>query len=438
MQEQSLQPGQAASEQSLQPARRNKFQKAKMVQDVYKIISEYAEDLAGTGISLGDDPKIIYERDGRCYMTIPGADLSALQETDICDVTDRSEEELPAAAALSRSKDLSAMIIASPPYTGICIESHHEIDAVLDDMAQIAGPKITIVSADEKEILRALKKASSVMIDSGFLIAGGRNLYEALTNLLIVEKSAEVTLKAQVIGGVRPLGAGISRHMHHIYQKKYSAEEAKLRAAEEEGAGQNAAAPDNNFDLVERQLREELARYGRMLVSTGLVQGTWGNISVRLDGEHMLCTPSGLDYERLSAGDMVKVNIKDLRSEGIHKPTSEKSLHAGIYREHPDAGAVIHTHSKYCSIFAASEMPLQVEDVGKIAKLGEIVRVTKYAPAGTNRITRNVIKAIDGAPGCIMAHHGMIAKGKDLAEAMELTELIEAAAREYIDRRWEK
>ena len=86
-------------------------------------------------------------------------------------------------------------------------------------------------------------------------------------------------------------------------------------------------------------------------METGLVQGTWGNLSIRLDDKYMLVTPSGLDYTRLTPADMVKVNISTLAYEGSLKPTSEKGLHAEVYKQRPDAGAVIHTHSKYCCVF---------------------------------------------------------------------------------------
>lgn len=104
----------------------------------------------------------------------------------------------------------------------------------------------------------------------------------------------------------------------------------------------------------EKYLREALVRCGKALVEKGLVQGTWGNISVRLDEKYMLTTPSGLDYMRLTPDDMVKVDIDTLKYEGDKKPTSEKGLHGAIYKNREDIGAVIHTHSKYCSVFAAA------------------------------------------------------------------------------------
>lgn len=408
-------------------------------------IRKYAKLISALTSSAGGSARIIYRKDGRCYMTARGADLNDLKPDDIQDITDHDQAQLPAAAALMKSKVLNAMILCYPPYTEICIESRHNIPAVLDDMAQIVGPEVSIVEPDEKQIERALTKSMAVMVENSCLIAGGRNLYEAYVAVQIIEKSAETILKAQVIGGVRKLNSRLAGFMHYKYQHSYSKAEKELQdKAEESATRASGSAPEHSYgtqELVaswsehERELREQLVEYGNRLVSTGLVQGTWGNLSVMLDRENMLCTPSGLDYERLTPEDMVKVNIRTLDTEGIHKPTSEKGMHAGIYRKYPDAYAIIHTHSKYCSIFAAGEMPVQVESEEKIKEIGEIVGVSRYALAGTRGITRNAVKAIDGNQGCILAHHGMIAKGGSLEEAFRNCCLIEEAAEEYINNR---
>ena len=432
------------------------------------IIIRYAKLISELAFSVGDIPRIIFRHDGRCYMTARGADFADLGPDEIQDITDHDQSQLPAAAALMKSKSLNAIILCEPPYTSICIDSRHVIPAVLDDMAQIVGPEVSIVEPDEKQISKALAKSTSVMVENSCLIAGGRNLYEAYIAVQIIEKSAETILKAQVIGGVRRLDPRLSAFMHYRYQHSYSRAEKEIKDAEEAdgvfredavqiagmgGTVQGEFTSDGRISYDrpsvseedaakwtehERELREQLVKYGNMLVSTGLVQGTWGNLSVMLDRENMLCTPSGLDYERLTPADIVRVNIRKLSWEGRHKPTSEKGMHAGIYRKYPDANAVIHTHSKYCSIFAAGEMPLQVESRERIAEIGEIIGVSKYALAGTSGITRAAIKAIGTGPGCILSHHGMIAKGGDLEEAFRNVRLIEEAAAEYIDSRLEK
>lgn len=188
----------------------------------------------------------------------------------------------------------------------------------------------------------------------------------------------------------------------------------------------------------EREGRELLVEYGKRLLESGLVQGTWGNISVRLDDDYMLTTPSGLDYERVTPDDMVKVEIKTLKFEGETKPTSEKALHAGIYANRQEIGAVIHTHSKYCSIFAASRMPIQVEDKELVGRLGEVLKIAEYGLPGTSKLTKNTIKALGTSPGCIMSNHGMICCGTDIEDAFGVCGDMEKAAQEYVDSRWER
>lgn len=420
--------------------------------DIYPAIARTAKLISELPYSAGALPRIIYKREGRCYMTAKGADFKGLAPEDIIDITDHDKSQIPAAAALMGSRALNAMILCDPPYTDICIDSRHSIPACLDDMAQIVGPAVRIVEPDEKQISKALTKSTSVIVENSCLIAGGRNLSEAYTALTVIEKSAEITLKAQVIGGVKPLGIRLSQYMHHKYQASYSREETEIQSREEAAEDTQEEAPSEaeglwnseestegvSYSPRELTLRLKLVEYGRKLVEYGLVQGTWGNLSVMLDREYMLCTPSGLSYDRLGPQDIVKVSIRTLKYEGIHKPTSEKSMHTGIYNHYPETNAVIHTHSKYCSIFAAGEMPLQVESEEKMEVLGELINVSRYALAGTRMITRNAVRAMKDAPGCILSHHGMITKGKDLEDAFRNVELIEEAAKDYIDRRWEK
>lgn len=185
---------------------------------------------------------------------------------------------------------------------------------------------------------------------------------------------------------------------------------------------------------MEENIRQALVEYGKKLVERGLVQGTWGNISIRLDDKNMLVTPSGLDYERLTPGDMVKVDIQTLAHEGENKPTSEKELHAEIYRNRHDVGAIIHTHSKYACVFAAAKcnMPILPEyrDV-----FGEELKVGEYALSGSKALAKNTAAALGRNFGSIMANHGMIACGKDIEVAFENCSKIEENGRKYLMER---
>lgn len=189
---------------------------------------------------------------------------------------------------------------------------------------------------------------------------------------------------------------------------------------------------------MEQKLREALVTYGVKLVETGLVQGTWGNISVRLDENYMLVTPSGLDYLRLTPDDMVKVHIATLKHEGSIKPTSEKGLHAGLYLRRPDLGAVIHTHSKYCCMFAAARKPLPVEDPEMQRIFGPEVSLAGYGLPGSKRLSQNTVNAFGDGMGAIMTAHGMICGGRDIGTAFENCRKLEDCAAAYIETRWEE
>lgn len=188
---------------------------------------------------------------------------------------------------------------------------------------------------------------------------------------------------------------------------------------------------------MELELREKLLAFGNKLVDEGLVQGTWGNLSIRLDETYMLVTPSGLDYRRLTAADMVKVNLKTLEYEGSLKPTSEKGIHAGIYLRRPDIHAVIHTHSKYCSIFAAARKPLPVETPELEAIFGKEIPLAKYGSPGTKKLMEHTVGAFGDGLGCIMTSHGMICGGDSIEAAFDHCCKMEACAENYIESRWD-
>ena len=189
---------------------------------------------------------------------------------------------------------------------------------------------------------------------------------------------------------------------------------------------------------MERELREKLVAFGNKLVDEGLVQGTWGNLSIRLDDTHMLVTPSGLDYHRLTPEDMVKVNLKTLEYEGNLKPTSEKGIHAAIYRNRPEIGAVIHTHSKYCCIFAAARKPVPVEDGAMQEIFGEEIPLAKYGLPGSKKLMKHTVEAFGSGLGCIMTAHGMICGGTNIEDAFENCCKMEKCAEDYIESRWDQ
>ena len=130
---------------------------------------------------------------------------------------------------------------------------------------------------------------------------------------------------------------------------------------------------------------------GKKLLQLGLVAGTWGNISMRMDENSMVITPSGRNYEQVEPEEMVVVQLDDLSYEGSVKPSSELKLHAEIYKTRKNINAVIHTHQMNASTVAAArrEVPPILDDQAQL--LGPSVRVADYALPNTKKIVKATI-----------------------------------------------
>lgn len=97
---------------------------------------------------------------------------------------------------------------------------------------------------------------------------------------------------------------------------------------------------------------------GVRMLEENLVQGTWGNISIRLDEKHALVTPSGLDYVVMTPDDLPVVDIETLEWTGPRKPTSERKIHAAILRARPEINVVLHSHPTWGATFASTHLSL--------------------------------------------------------------------------------
>lgn len=178
--------------------------------------------------------------------------------------------------------------------------------------------------------------------------------------------------------------------------------------------------------------RELLLNSARYLLSKGLVIGSMGNFSVRINKKTMLITPSGRTYPDMLPHELVKVDLDTLIFKGNIKPSSEYRLHASIYAQRPEINAVIHTHQPYASAIAAArlELPPFLDDMVQLA--GPSVRLSAYAPSGSNAMINNTIKALDERFAALLANHGVICIGRDMDEAVLVCEVLEKGCQAFI------
>ncbi|HEY0202791.1 MAG TPA: class II aldolase/adducin family protein [Acetobacteraceae bacterium] len=184
--------------------------------------------------------------------------------------------------------------------------------------------------------------------------------------------------------------------------------------------------------MDETALRHEIVHAARSMDALGINQGTSGNISVRLGG-NMLITPSATPYEQMRPEDIAAMPLDGERGAwtGPLKPSTEWRFHFDILRGRPDAGAVVHTHATYCTTLAILRRPIPAVHYMIAAFGGADVRCAPYATYGTAELAAYTLDALDGRNACLLANHGMVVVGADLAKAMWLAVELEALARQY-------
>jgi L-fuculose-phosphate aldolase len=174
--------------------------------------------------------------------------------------------------------------------------------------------------------------------------------------------------------------------------------------------------------------RERVAAASRRLASDGLVLGTAGNISERA-GDLVAVTPAGAQLSTLQTQDILVVDLQGGVAEGEGAPTSELSLHLGVYRRY-SAGAVVHTHAPMGTALSCVLDELPVVHY-QMLQLGGSVRVARYATFGTPELAELTLDALQDRGAALMANHGTVAHGVDLDDAVERSLLLEWACRVF-------
>jgi L-fuculose-phosphate aldolase len=183
---------------------------------------------------------------------------------------------------------------------------------------------------------------------------------------------------------------------------------------------------------LETELRCGIIRAARQMNAIGLNQGTSGNISARFE-DRMLITPSGVPYDELKPKDIagLPLNGKYGAWEGRLKPSSEWRFHLDITKARPQVGAIVHAHSTFATTLACCRKEIPACHYMIAAAGGPTIRCADYATYGTKELSRAALKALEGRTCCLLANHGMIATGPDLAKAMWLAVELETIARQY-------
>lgn len=157
------------------------------------------------------------------------------------------------------------------------------------------------------------------------------------------------------------------------------------------------------------EIRQAIIDACLWLQDTGMVIGTWGNVSVRLDDGTIMVTPSKIDYEDLTPADMAIVDMAGSKLEGEHSPTSEMHVHRLIYVNRPDVGAVVHCHPIYASAMCAADhgIPVIFEEMSQMIG-GEIPITAEYVNAGQHvRLGEVTAEALGDKNAVLIRNHAL-------------------------------
>nr|SBO99540.1 L-ribulose-5-phosphate 4-epimerase [Nonomuraea gerenzanensis] len=179
-------------------------------------------------------------------------------------------------------------------------------------------------------------------------------------------------------------------------------------------------------------MRKIVADLHAELVRYNLVVWTAGNVSGRVPGEDLfVIKPSGVSYDELTPENMVVCDLDGNLVEGEHSPSSDTAAHAYVYRNMPEVGGVVHTHSTYASAWAARGEAIPCVLTAMADEFGGEIPIGPFALIGDDSIGQGIVETLKGhrSKAVLMRNHGVFSIGKDAKAAVKAAVMCEDVAR---------
>ncbi|MFN3603345.1 MAG: class II aldolase/adducin family protein [Leptonema sp. (in: bacteria)] len=187
------------------------------------------------------------------------------------------------------------------------------------------------------------------------------------------------------------------------------------------------------LDIFSKDLdskKKEFVYYARLIYKKGFVVAYEGNLSIRLNENYILVTPSKFCKGKLQTKDLVIVDKEGnlVYSENSLQPTSEILMHLAVYKHRKDINAVIHSHPPYSIALTLSGISLEEPDLPEILLVLGSVPTAKYALTGTQEMVEAILPYIS-YNSILLSHHGVLSLGENLEEAYYRLEEVEHCAK---------
>ena len=316
--------------------------------------------------------------------------------------------------------DINAILFGCSTDTVAVSDKNDVVPVTLEDLARLTGSELKVIpDASTANILAAIRDSSVCLIKGTGVIAVGTNCRKAVAGAQIVEKACEAEIHGELLGGTVPIEKALADELRKDFLLDYVKR------------NETPNADYVTYDEEEFAIRGSIIDRGKDLVKRDLSYGSWGNLSVRLNDDEMLITPSSMDYFDIKIEDIVKVNIHTLEYGNQRMPSTEVRMHAAAYRNLPDCKAIIQTRSNAISVFAACKAGFALGG-GELQELIGDVKVTDYALPGTDELSSAVVSTFSDTHACIIPHHGAVFYGPSLDVVLAVAEAVEMKARNLL------
>ena len=186
-------------------------------------------------------------------------------------------------------------------------------------------------------------------------------------------------------------------------------------------------------------LKEQVFKANLELVKYNLVIFTWGNVSAR-EGDYVVIKPSGVDYDTMSADDMVVLDLDGNRIEGEYNPSSDTPTHLELYKAFPEIKGITHTHSNYATSFAQAGKPIEAFGTTHADYFYGDIPTTRYLTKeetgvdyekNTGKVIIETFEDKDymAIPGVLVRSHGVFSWGKDAHNSVHNAVVVEELAK---------
>ena len=181
--------------------------------------------------------------------------------------------------------------------------------------------------------------------------------------------------------------------------------------------------------MNEPELRDAIVEVGRRLYARGYTASNDGNISVRLDATRLLMTPKSVCKGFMTPAMMCITDLDGRKLAGDRDPSSEMQMHLEVYRQRPDAMAVVHAHPPIATGFAVAGIPLDRAVLAEVVTTLGSVPIAEYATPSTRELPEAVATYVKAHDGMLLANHGALTLGGDVFAAYYKMETIEHFAK---------